>query len=104
MPRYVIKRTYEVSEDRVPEVGRRSRKLIEEQFPEITWMHSHVTVDPDGTVHSFCIYEAPGEDAIHQHSRVLGYHVIDEVFEIAGDVTPEDFPPLEEPAGTSGQS
>jgi uncharacterized protein DUF4242 len=97
VPKYVIQRMFEVGEDRMPEIGRRSRRLIEEQFPDVTWLHSHVTVDENGLVRMFCIYEAPDEDAIRQHSRVLGYHFIDGVFEIAGDVTPEDFPLTEEP-------
>ena len=98
MPRYVIQRTFSVGEDRMPEVGRRSRQLIADQFPDVTWLHSHVTVDPDGHVRMFCIYEAPNEGQIHQHSESLGFHIIDGIFEIAGDVTPEDFPLAEEPA------
>jgi hypothetical protein len=100
MPKYVIQRAFEVSEDRMPEIGRRSRQIIEDQFPEVTWFHSHVTVDDDGQVRSFCVYEAPNEDAIRRHSQLLGYHIVDGIFEIAGDITPEDFPPIEEPAET----
>ena len=29
-----------------------------------------------------------------QHSQMLGEHTIEGVFEVAGDVTPADFPPL----------
>lgn len=67
MPRYLIVRSFQVGEDRMPEVGRRSRELVEGPFPEITWEHSHVVVADDG-------------------------HTIDELQEIAGDVTPADFP------------
>jgi DNA-binding transcriptional regulator YbjK len=98
MPRYVIKRSFSVREDQMPEVGRRSRQIIEQQLPEITWHHSHITVDEEGNVRSFCIYDAPNEDAIYEHSKLLGDHVLDEIFEIAGDVTPEDFPLTEAPA------
>lgn len=98
MPRYVIKRTFSIREDQMPEIGRRSRRIIEQQLPEITWLHSHITVDEEGTVRSFCIYEAPDQDAVYAHSKLLGDHVVDEVFEIAGDVTPEDFPLTEQPA------
>jgi hypothetical protein len=97
VPKYVINRAFSVREDQMPEVGRRSRQIIEQQLPEITWLHSHITVDEDGNVRSFCIYEAPNEEAILQHSRLLGSHVVDEIHEIAGDVTPEDFPLTEEP-------
>jgi len=97
MPKYVIHRRFDIDLDTMPEMGRRSRQIIEEDMPEITWHHSHVTVDGSGTVHSFCIYDAPNEEAIHVHSRSLGHHVIDELYEIAGDVTPEDFPPIDVP-------
>ncbi len=33
MLRYVIQRTFEVGQDRMPEVGRRSRQIIEDEFP-----------------------------------------------------------------------
>ncbi len=92
MPRYMIVRTFEVGSDQMPTVGRRSRELTEEKFPEITWEHSHVVVDDDGTVRTYCIYEAPTEDVVRDHARMLGQHTIDGLHEIAGDVTPADFP------------
>jgi hypothetical protein len=52
-------------------------------------------VDDDGLVRTFCIYESPDPQTIREHSRALGYHHIDEIFEIAGDVTPADFPPVD---------
>ena len=96
MPKYVIQRTFSITEDRMPEIGRRSRQIIEEHFPDVTWLHSHIAVDADGQVRSFCIYEAPNEEAIQQHAAQLGYHIVDGIHEVAGDVTPEDFPPIEE--------
>jgi hypothetical protein len=94
MPRYMILRTFQVGEEQMPNVGRRSRELTEETFPEITWEHSHVVVDDDGTVRTYCIYEAPDEETVREHSRMLGKHSIDALHEIAGDVTPADFPPV----------
>jgi hypothetical protein len=35
MTRYLIERTYHVAQDRMPEVGRRSREVRNEYFPEI---------------------------------------------------------------------
>jgi hypothetical protein len=93
MPRYLIVRTFDVGEDHMPVVGRRSRVLVEEQFPEITWEHSHVIVDDEGTVRTYCVYAAPNEEVIREHSRELGTHTLDALHEIAGDVTPADFPP-----------
>ena len=77
----------------MPPVGRRSREIIESEMPEITWEHSHVVVDDNGLVRTYCVYEAPSEDVVRTHSRKLGSHTIDGLFEIAGDVTPADFPP-----------
>ena len=92
MPRYLIVRSFEVGEDRMPAVGRRSRELVEEQFPEVTWEHSHVVVDDEGLVRTFCVYAAPSEEVVREHSRLLGQHTLDALHEIAGDVTPADFP------------
>jgi hypothetical protein len=94
MPKYLIQRRFNVAENEMPRVGRRSRQVIEEEFPEITWHHSHVVVDDQGVVKSYCVYEAPSEEVVLRHSRQLGEHVVEEVYEIAGDVTPEDFPPI----------
>ncbi len=74
------------------QVGRRSRELVEGDFPDITWEHSHVVVDPEGNVSTYCVYEAPDEDTVYAHSKRLGAHTIESVLEIAGDVTPADFP------------
>jgi hypothetical protein len=92
--RYLVVRRFSVTEAEMPVVGRKSRQTIEEYFPEITWEHSHVIVDPEGNVSTYCVYEAPDEETVRRHSQELGSHYIEEVFEIAGDVTPADFPPL----------
>jgi hypothetical protein len=90
---YLVERKFHVDQTEMPTVGRRSREVIEEQFPEITWHHSHVVVDDEGTVKSFCVYDAPNEEMVRRHSTQLGFHDIVSIYEIAGDVTPADFPP-----------
>lgn len=92
MPRYVIERTFDVDEDEMPIVGRRSKQIASEQFPGIVWERSHVVIDGEGTLKSFCIYGAPDEATIRHHGALLGNHVIDHVYEIGGEVTPDDFP------------
>ncbi|HEX6490364.1 MAG TPA: nickel-binding protein [Gaiellaceae bacterium] len=92
MTRYLVIRRFEVGTEQMPAVGLRSRELAEESFPDITWEHSHVVVDDEGTVRTFCVYDAPSEEIVRAHSRMLGKHTIDELHEIAGDVTPADFP------------
>ena len=73
-------------------VGLRSRKTIEEKYPQIVWEHSHVVVDDKGAVKTYCVYAAPNEELVWQHSSDLGEHTIKAIHEIAGDVTPADFP------------
>jgi hypothetical protein len=90
----MIVRSFEVGEEQMPSVGRRSRQLTEESFPEITWEHSHVIVDDAGRVMTYCIYDAPSEEIVREHAKMLGKHTIDALYEIAGDVTPADFPPV----------
>jgi hypothetical protein len=92
LPRYLVIRRFDVNEDQMPEVGSRSRRVIEESYPKIIWEHSHVVVDKDGTVLTYCAYDAPNEEMVRDHSGDLGQHTIDDILEIAGDVTPQDFP------------
>lgn len=92
MPRYIISRSFDVTEPEMPPVGRRSRALTEDEFPEVTWEHSHVVVDDAGKVRTYCVYDAPSEAAVREHATRLGKHQIDSLQEIAGDVTPADFP------------
>ncbi len=92
MTKFLIERRFQVGEDQMPEIGRRSRQIATDQFPEIIWEHSHVVDDDAGTVKTFCVYEAPSEEIVRRHARELGAHEIEGVYIIAGDVTPEDFP------------
>jgi Protein of unknown function (DUF4242) len=92
MPRYMVIRAFGVEEDEMPQIGRRSRRVIEQEFPEITWEHSHVVVDDDGAVSTYCVYAAPDEETIWKHAKSLGQHQVQSVHEIAGDVSPADFP------------
>jgi hypothetical protein len=92
VPRYIIVRAFDVGEAEMPGIGRRSREIVEDELPEITWEHSHVVVDDTGLVRTFCVYEAPSEEIVRAHSSRLGQHKIESIDEIVGDVTPADFP------------
>lgn len=92
MPRYLVVRTFDVGEEDMPEVGRRSNEVIQNGYPQIVWEHSHVVVNEDGKVMTYCVYEAPDEDTVRNHAVDLGRHTVDAVHEIAGDVTPANFP------------
>jgi hypothetical protein len=92
MPRYLIERTFEVDDNEMPRIGRKSNQVIEERFPDVVWEHSHVVMDEDGRVKTFCVYTAPDEATVRGHAAALGEHLVDHVYEIGGDVTPADFP------------
>jgi hypothetical protein len=94
MPRYMIVRKFTVTENEMPAVGRRSKEIVVHQYPQIIWEHSHVVVDDEGKVRTYCVYAAPTAEIVIEHSARLGQHVIDSIEEIAGDVTPADFPPV----------
>ena len=97
MPRFLIERTYTVDLDTLPTVSTRSKAIGHHRFPEIVWEHSHVVVTDDGTPKSYCIYTAPTEEMVREHSRLLGDHIIEQIYEIAGDVSPSDFPLTDDP-------
>jgi hypothetical protein len=92
MPRYMIVRSFDVGESDMPDVGRRSRQIVENDLTEIVWEHSHVVVDDGGLVRTFCVYDAPNEEVVREHSTRLGRHRIESLDEIVGDVSPADFP------------
>ena len=97
MPRYLIERVYTVDMDELPTVATRSKAIGDHRFPEIVWEHSHVVIDADGTPKSYCVYAAPSEEMVREHSRQLGDHFVETIYEIAGDVTPDDFPLTDPP-------
>lgn len=92
MPRYLIERQFSVGQDEMDALGKRSREIAEERFPEIAWERSHVAIGADGCVQTFCLYAAPNEEEILSHARELGQHKVLRISEIVGDVTPDDFP------------
>jgi hypothetical protein len=92
MPKFLVERTFHVGEADMPEVGRRSKKIAIDSYPTIVWEHSHVVVDSNGVVKTYCVYEAPTEEIVLAHAAELGLHDVNGVYEIAGDVTPDDFP------------
>jgi hypothetical protein len=79
MPRYVVERTYTVHLDDMPAVGKRSRQVRNEHFPEIVWEHSHVVLDDEGRVKSFCVYDAPSQEIVREHASRLGEHYVDAI-------------------------
>jgi hypothetical protein len=97
VPRYLVERIYTVEMDEVPTVATRSKAIGHHRFPEIVWEHSHVVIDDEGTPRSYCVYAAPNDEMVREHARQFGDHNVGFVLEIAGDVTPDDFPLTDPP-------
>ena len=98
MPRYLVERTYTVNMDELPTVATRSKSIGHHKYPEIVWEHSHVVVGSDGVPKSFCVYDAPSEEIVREHAQQLGDHYVETLWEIAGDVSPADFPLTDPPS------
>ena len=72
MPRYVIERFFDrITDDDMLAASVRSDRIAAERFPEIVWEHSHVVVDDDGAIKTFCVYEAPDENHDPRARRCL---------------------------------
>ena len=91
MPRYLIVRKFSVTETEMPRIGKKS-KQVGRGLDGIVWEHSHVVVDDEGAVRTYCVYAAPTEEMVRSHAKELGLHDIQVIYEIAGDVSPHDFP------------
>jgi hypothetical protein len=94
MPRYLIERAWgELEEEEMARKGRLSKRILteDEKFSAIAWEHSHVVMDEDGELKSFCVYSSPNTELIREHAAMLGDHTVKGIYEIGGDVSPEDF-------------
>jgi hypothetical protein len=71
MPQFVIEREIPgaglFSEAQIRELSLRSLETLQQMGPQIQWLHSYVTEDK-----VYCVYLAPDEDSIREHSRRLG--------------------------------
>jgi hypothetical protein len=93
MPRFLIQRKFgQRDEAEMGAIGRDSKRIIEEHYPDVVWEISHVVSDDAGEITTFCIYTAPNEDRIREHGVKLGRHEIHVIYEIGGQVSPADFP------------
>jgi hypothetical protein len=95
MPRYLIERIFEdpdIDEEKLGEIGQRASRLIAEQFRDVVWEHSHVVSDEEGTIRSFCVYSASDPQRLLDHADALGFHRVGTIYQVGGDVSPDDFP------------
>ncbi len=74
MPKFVIEREIpgieNFSEAEIKAISEKSRSVLQEMGPSIQWLHSYVTGDK-----LYCVYLAPGEEAIREHARRGGFPV-----------------------------
>jgi hypothetical protein len=87
----MIERSFgNISDEEMLAAAVRSDQVKREQFPDVTWEHSHVCVEDDGSITTFCVYDAPNEELVREHAAKFGGHVISRLYEIADDVTPSE--------------
>jgi hypothetical protein len=87
MPRYVVLRALgDVTDEQLEAAAESSRRVRNEQFPEIEWEHSHVTRVPGGLM-SYCVYAAPTAQHVRDHAAAAGLPA-DDVQEIERDLLP----------------
>jgi hypothetical protein len=95
MPRYLIERAWTAleEEEEMATKGPLSKRILTEnaQFSPVTWEHSHMVMDEDGQLKSFCVYSSPNTELIREHAELLGDHTVKGIYEIGGDISPEDF-------------
>jgi len=94
MTRYLIERVWDpMEEEEMSAKGPLSKKILEdnEQFSPVVWEHSHTVMDEDGHLKTFCVYSSPNTDLIREHASMLGDHSIRTIYEIGGDISPDDF-------------
>jgi ligand-binding SRPBCC domain-containing protein len=94
MPRYLIERAWTaLEEEEMASKGALSKRILteNEQFSQVTWEHSHVVMDEDGQLKSFCVYSSPSTELVREHAALLGDHTVAGIYEIGGDISPGDF-------------
>ena len=94
MTRYLIERVWdELEDEEMSAKGPLSKEILtgNEQFAHVVWEHSHTVMDEEGQVKTYCIYSSPSTELIREHARMLGDHSIRHIYEIGGDISPDDF-------------
>lgn len=85
MPRYLVERELgDVDDETLRRAADESTRVREERFPEIAYEHTHVVRTPDG-LRAYCVYAAPGPEAIREHAHAAGL-TVDAIQEIHADL------------------
>jgi hypothetical protein len=67
------------------EAAARSSAVGDEMPDAVRWIRSYVLAEPDGSVGTFCVYEAASPEAIREHAQRADLPV-DEIASIADTV------------------
>lgn len=86
METYVIVRRngWRTAED-LAAAAERSTAEGERMPDDVAWIRSYVLAEPDGTVGTFCIYQASSPEAIRRHAAAADLPV-DEIVKVADTV------------------
>lgn len=84
MKTYVIPRRHGwPSFDALEEAEARSRRVGEQELPDdVRWIRTYVVHEDDGSLGTFCIYQATGPEAMREHASRADIPA-DEILEVA---------------------
>jgi hypothetical protein len=85
MPRYVIERNFAAQLEASRDANDAIRQINDEEG--VKWLFSFLSAD---RMKSYCLYEAPNEEAIRSAARRAGLPA-DVIVEIGGEVRPDMF-------------
>jgi hypothetical protein len=87
MELYVIRRPsgWETQEELQAAAGRSAQVGDEEMSDDIRWIRSYVVHEEDGSLGSFCIYQASSPEKVREHAKRSGMPATD-VFPVAQTV------------------
>src|SRR5215211_4453834 len=71
--------------------GARSKEVGDEEGSGVRWIRSYVLQEDDGTLGTYCIYEAVSPEAIRSHAEASGFSA-DEIHEALDTVIIRDDP------------
>ena len=84
---YVIEREMPgagaLTEEQLKDISQISNTVLDEQGPDIKWLHSYVTVDK-----IYCVYKAVDEEILNEHAEKAGFPV-NSIKELATVISPE---------------
>jgi hypothetical protein len=81
----ILRRSGWRSPEELGEAAERSRKVGDEEMPDVRWIRSYVLEEGGGSVGTVCIYQATSPEAIRRHASMADLPV-DEIVAVADTV------------------